>query len=900
MASNDVLIKLVADVSGLEKELKNVQVSLQGVTKVTETTGSKMTSAFTKLGGVIAGAFALDKIKDFTLGMIEATASVNALDSMFEQTFKGDQAKALEGITSQAEAQGIQIDRLKGSWASFYGTFRGNGAKANEALALTTRYMELAGDGAAYYDLALEDVVSRLKSIVMGNFEAGDAIGININATKMDTIAKQKYNKKWQELNDTQKEFLLIDTAEEIYKNSGAMGQGAREADNWANVVANLKSVWERFLSIIGQPALVIATEHIQNLTKKVEGAIVKVADFKTKFEEVYKATGNFSEALASAFDSIGLDWIAELIRGFQGIIDKVKEVIQWFKEHELATQILIGVVGGLAFAFGVLKVALTINDALNKMNKSLGESTEKMKKLKKRVSETSKSLTIATLKTKLHTVATTIATAVTTAFSTAWTLLTSPITLVILAIAGAIAIGYLLVKNWDAVKAFLISSWESIKAFASKTWEVIKNVVSSAWEGIKAVISTVCKVIYTVVKTYWELVKLYIKTVITVIKTIITTVWNVISTVISTVMKVIFTIISSVWDAIYVVIKPILDIIKTLIIAVWQGIQMALAIILSIILGIIKLAWEGIKIVVEVVMNIIMAIVSTVWNIISGIIEAVLGVILTIVKTIWGIIKGAITLALNAILAIVSSVWDGIKTVISIALEIILSIISVVWNTIKGVMTTVLNIIKGIVSTIWNGIKAIISGAVDGVKYAVSTGFNWVKDKAESIFNGLKKIVLGIWKAIGSGIQGIINGIIKVINKMVRAMNKISFKVPDWIPIMGGKEFGFNIPEISEVSWFATGGIIKGTNSGTIVGVGENGGDEAIVPLSNKTRMKPFAHAVADFMPDIDEPNPRKPADAVNINVEKLVVREEADIKKVAEELFKLQERNRRARGKN
>lgn len=900
MASNDVLIKLIADVSGLEKELKNVQVSLKGVTKVTETTGSKMASTFTKLGGVIAGVFAIDKIKDFTLGMIEATASVNALDSMFEQTFKGDQAKALERITAQAESQGIQVDRLKSSWASFYGTFRGNGADANESLALTTRYMELAGDGAAYYDLALEDVVSRLKSIVMGNFEAGDAIGININATKMDTIAKQKYNKKWQELNDTQKEFLLIDTAEEIYKNSGAMGQGAREADNWANVVENLKSVWERFLSIIGQPALTVATGHIQNLTGKIERAIIKVADFKTGFEEVYNATGNFSEALATAFDSIGLEWIGELIRGFQDIINKVKEVIQWFKEHELVTQALTGVIGGLLVAFAGFKIVTSINNGLKTLTSTLNNANKAMLLMQTRMKGASLATMLMSAKTTIWTAVSTVATTVTTAFGTAMAFLTSPITLVVLAIAGLIAVGYLLIKNWDAVKAFLISSWESIKAFASKTWEVIKKVVSSAWEGIKAVISTVCKIIYTVVKTYWELVKLYIKTVITVIKTIITTVWNVISTVISTVMKVIFTIISSIWNAIYVVIKPILDIIKTLIIAVWQGIQMALAIILSIILGIIKLAWEGIKIVVEVVMNIIMGIVSTVWNIISGIIEAVLGVILTIVKTMWGIIKGAVTLALNAILAIVSSVWDGIKTVISIALEIILSIISVVWNTIKGVMTTVLNIIKGIVSTIWNGIKAIISGVVNGVKSAVSTGFNWVKDKVESIFKGLKSIVLGIWEGMGKGIQGIINGIIKTINKMVRAMNKISFKVPDWIPIMGGKEFGFNIPEISEVSWFATGGIVKGTNSGTIVGVGENGGDEAIVPLSNKTRMKPFAHAVADFMPDVDEPNPRKPAGTVNINVEKLVVREEADIKKVAEELFKLQERNRRARGKN
>lgn len=51
--------------------------------------------------------------------MIEASASVNALDSMFEQTFKGEQAQALELISKQAQEQGIHVDRLKGTWASF-------------------------------------------------------------------------------------------------------------------------------------------------------------------------------------------------------------------------------------------------------------------------------------------------------------------------------------------------------------------------------------------------------------------------------------------------------------------------------------------------------------------------------------------------------------------------------------------------------------------------------------------------------------------------------------------------------------------------------------------------------------------------------------------------------------
>ena len=95
-------------------------------------------------------------------------------------------------------------------------------------------------------------------------------------------------------------------------------------------------------------------------------------------------------------------------------------------------------------------------------------------------------------------------------------------------------------------------------------------------------------------------------------------------------------------------------------------------------------------------------------------------------------------------------------------------------------------------------------------------------------------------------------------------------------------------------IDWYATGGIFTGAS---VIGVGE-AGDEAVVPLSNKGKMKPFAQAVASMMPDNV---PRTVPDAggdLKINIQSLVVREEADVQKIAQELFKLQERNRRKRG--
>lgn len=83
----------------------------------------------------------------------------------------------------------------------------------------------------------------------------------------------------------------------------------------------------------------------------------------------------------------------------------------------------------------------------------------------------------------------------------TAFTALTGPIGLTVAAIAGAIAIGTALYKNWDEIKDFLGKTWDTIKTKASETWDGIKNAVlepinkakeslSTAWDNIKTTAS--------------------------------------------------------------------------------------------------------------------------------------------------------------------------------------------------------------------------------------------------------------------------------------------------------------------------------------------------------------------------------------------------------------------------
>jgi len=115
--------------------------------------------------------------------------------------------------------------------------------------------------------------------------------------------------------------------------------------------------------------------------------------------------------------------------------------------------------------------------------------------------------------------------------------------------------------------------------------------------------------------------------------------------------------------------------------------------------------------------------------------------------------------------------------------------------------------------------------GAWDGIK----AGLSAIGDLAETIWGGMKRGFGGVYDAIKGYInlivgiyKGLFNGIADIWNNTV---GKLSFSIPGWVPIIGGK--GFDVPNIPKL---AAGGIVT---SPTLALIGESG-PEAVVPLGN------------------------------------------------------------------
>lgn len=163
--------------------------------------------------------------------------------------------------------------------------------------------------------------------------------------------------------------------------------------------------------------------------------------------------------------------------------------------------------------------------------------------------------------------------------------------------------------------------------------------------------------------------------------------------------------------------------------------------------------------------------ILDTLTPVISGIVDAI-GYVIDALSGVLDFIIGAFSgdweRAWNGIKEFFIGVWNALKT-----------IVVTIFNIIKDIIMSVLNVIKNIWNNVWNGLKTTVT----------------------SIFNGIWNTIKRIINSILGGIEGMANGVVKGINKVISVMNNLSFDIPDWVPGMGGKKFGFNIGYMSEVS---------------------------------------------------------------------------------------------------
>lgn len=126
---------------------------------------------------------------------------------------------------------------------------------------------------------------------------------------------------------------------------------------------------------------------------------------------------------------------------------------------------------------------------------------------------------------------------------------------------------------------------------------------------------------------------------------------------------------------------------------------------------------------------------------------------------------------------------------------------------------------IKTFFSDAWANVQAIWEVAkdwfqttvIDPIKDGFSTALDAVKQNWETIFGGIKTFVKGVINGIIDLINGLLMAVAGGLNGIIDNLNKIKIAIPSWVPVYGGEEFGFKIPNVKAptIPKLATGAVI-------------------------------------------------------------------------------------------
>lgn len=376
---------------------------------------------------------------------------------------------------------------------------------------------------------------------------------------------------------------------------------------------------------------------------------------------------------------------------------------------------------------------------------------------------------------------------------------------------------------------------------------------------GVIAAVVAAIVGIGLVIKNLWETNEGF--------RTAVEAVWNAIMSVINTVVKAISDFVMQIWGTLTSWWNDNQQLIRQTAETVWNAISAVVTTVMNVLGPFIQTAWNNIS-----------TVISTVWDTIKTVVETAINVVLGIIKTVMQIINGDWSGAWESIKGIAESIWNGIKSIAESVFNAMAQILSNIWDTISSTA-----------SSIWNGISSTLSGIWNGISSTVSSVFNGISSTISGIWNGISSTASGIWNGIKDTIGGAINGAKDLVGKAIDGIKgffNFQFKWPH-IPLPHFKASGSlnpmdwlkgkGIPSIG-IEWYAKGGILTkptafGMNGNSLM-VGGEAGKEAVLPL-NERNLSAIGRGIAQTM------DPQ--GTVININISDNIIREEADIEKIA-----------------
>ncbi len=353
-----------------------------------------------------------------TNSAIETETAVQQVDRIY--------GKAAESIKKFAEEKAIDYN-MSASEAYKYSQIYGNLIQSitddqTENATKTQELLQASSVIASATGRSMEDVMDRIRSGLLGNTEAIEDLGVNVNVALLETtdaFKKIAGNKSWEKLTfQEQQQIRLLGILEQTSKKYGNEVQ-----DNTASSIQKLTAKTKNLTSNLGKKLLPIANDILEkaddlidsfgNLSDEQQQNIVKIGLMVaaagpllkiggtaiTTIGKASKGIGTFTQAIGVATGKItstkdSVNNLAKVLQGLTspaglaavGITAAVTVIVAQIKKAEEETKEKFSSMGQAATDF--YEGIQNAEGYLDKFNNTLFASTEEQEKLQKEMDD--------------------------------------------------------------------------------------------------------------------------------------------------------------------------------------------------------------------------------------------------------------------------------------------------------------------------------------------------------------------------------------------------------------------------------------------------------------------------------------------------------------------------------
>lgn len=265
MAKSNFIVRGGADFSNINKALTKTQAQFNGFQ-------SKISKSMSFVKSALAGIAVGKMVKD----SVQAAMTVESSMNQIARTMGSNSTEFNKWAQNQAKSYGMAREEAYKYGAVYSNLISGFTKDTAETTKYTTQLLQSSAVVASATGRTMEDTMERIRSGLLGNTEAIEDLGINVNVAMIQSTNafKQFANgKSWQQLNfQTQQQIRLMAILEQANQKYGdsLAGTTATKQLMFMSTLKNIQlNLGQAFLPIYNVilPALTTFASKIENIT---------------------------------------------------------------------------------------------------------------------------------------------------------------------------------------------------------------------------------------------------------------------------------------------------------------------------------------------------------------------------------------------------------------------------------------------------------------------------------------------------------------------------------------------------------------------------------------------------------------------------------------------------------